>query len=329
MPRPGRGLARLTAIEPAFLDRLFAESGARSWPLSREQFASALQHSGSKHFGAAHASPEELKQYWGSLHLEDFALAVACAEGCPHAWEHFVAVYRGYLRASAGVILQCAAASPAACELADSLFADLYGLQDGKRSERSLFRYFHGRSSLKTWLRAVLAQRHVDGIRSSRRFCELQDQEDGSSQSHYSTPASSRAQTPADPHRQRYISLFTRTLEVALGLLAPEDKERLRLYYAELQTLAEIGRTLGEHESSVSRSLERIRRQLRHDVEQALRKGSGVSNGPLAEPGLSEAEISICFEYAAETRSEGAPIDFDKLFPRAGEQKQKVQGPKT
>jgi DNA-binding CsgD family transcriptional regulator len=130
----------------------------------------------------------------------------------------------------------------------------------------------------------------------------------------------SRAQPAPDPHRDRYLALFTSTIEVALGLLDPRDKERLRLYYAEEQTLAEIGRKLGEHESSVSRNLERIRHQLRHDVEEVLRKGRSAANGVSGAPGLSEAEISLCFEYAAEE----VPIDFTKLFPAAGERKPKA-----
>ena len=76
-------------------------------------------------------------------------------------------------------------------------------------------------------------------------------------------------------------------------------------------TLAEIGRLLGEHESSVSRNLERIRRELRSTVESALRSGRAAANGSQAEPGLSDEEISVCFQYA----SEDAPIDLDKLFP--------------
>jgi predicted DNA-binding protein YlxM (UPF0122 family) len=127
----------------------------------------------------------------------------------------------------------------------------------------------------------------------------------------HATPDSSRVQPPADPHRERYVALFTRTLQVALGLLAPRDNERLRLYYAEEFTLAEIGRKLDEHESSVSRNLERIRRELRQDVEEALRKNRIAANGSSPESGLSEEEISLCFEYAAED----APIDLDKLFP--------------
>jgi RNA polymerase sigma factor (sigma-70 family) len=218
------------------------------------------------------------------------------------------------MRSAACAILRCPPGSPAACELADSLFADLYGLSEAA-NRRSLFRYFHGRSSLKTWLRAVLAQRHVDAIRSSRRFTDL-DGADGhtklSAQLAAPRPLSSAgAEALRDPHRAELVDVFHRTLEVALGLLDPRDKERLRLYYAAEQTLAEIGRKLGEHESSVCRNLERTRRELRQHVEQALRKGNVDGADPGA--GLSDAQIALCFEYAAED----SPIDLDKLLPES------------
>jgi RNA polymerase sigma factor (sigma-70 family) len=301
--------ARLLANLQPLIDRLFAEAGCSSWGLSRHAFEVSLERSASKQFCAAPPSPQRLEDYLCALHLSDLVLAASCAEGYTTAWEHFIGEYRGYLRATAAVILRCSADSPAACELADSLFADLYGLREGKRSDLSLFRYFHGRSSLKTWLRAVLAQRHVDAIRSARRFTEL----DG----HTSSPQASRAQagalrgeSPTDPHRERYVALFTRALTLATGLLDHRDLQRLRLYYSEEQTLAEVGGALGEHESSVSRNLERIRRELRYHVEEILRKGQIPDNGSSPEPGLSEEEIALCLQYA----SEDAPIDLDKLF---------------
>src|SRR5207245_1362809 len=91
-------------------------------------------------------------------------------------------------------------------QLAPEQFAAaLDGLAGGKGSKRSLFRYFHGRSSLKTWLRAVLAQRHIDSIRAGRRFEELADDE---------APSERRNTVPgpqlplADPHRRHYLTLF-------------------------------------------------------------------------------------------------------------------------
>jgi RNA polymerase sigma factor (sigma-70 family) len=305
----------LTRLQP-LVDQLFTASGAATWGLPCDLFAAALERSAGKRFGPESPGAARIEEYLSTLHLQDLALACACAEGRPDAWDHFVATFRAYMRSAAGAILRCPPDSPAACELADSLFADLYGLSEGT-DRRSLFRYFHGRSSLKTWLRAVLAQRHVDAIRASRRFTDL-DSADG----HTARPAtqlaaprriSSAGPEPLqDPHRTELLTLFHRTLEVALGLLEARDKERLRLYYAAEQTLAEIGRKLGEHESSVSRNLERTRRELGQQVEQALRKGGSVDGvGPSA--GLSDAQIALCFEYAAED----SPIDLDTLLPES------------
>ena len=108
--------------------------------------------------------------------------------------------------------------------------------------------------------------------------------------------------------------MFTAALEAALKNLDGQDAERLRMYYAEEKKLAEIGRVLGEHESSVSRHLEKVRRDLRGAVEEILRSGAGSVNGEAKMAGLSEAEIALCFEYAAEY----APIDLDRLFPQRG-----------
>jgi RNA polymerase sigma factor (sigma-70 family) len=300
-------------IQTGAVERLYGQAGASRWDLSRKEFMAGLERSAKKGLSSGALSPEKIEEYLGALHLEDLALACACLENCEAAWEYFVSAYRGYLRAAAGAILRRAADSGEACELADSLFGELYGLVDGKRGERSLFRYFHGRSTLKTWLRAVLAQRHIDGIRAGRRFEELDTEEKSGPQEKIQTGPLT---LPADPHRDRYVSLFRRALETALQKLPSQDNERLRLYYAEGKTLAESGRILGEHESSVSRNLDRIRRELRGAVEEILRRGCAATNGFAAESGLSEAEITLCFEYV----SADSPIDLDKLFPQPGVQ---------
>src|SRR5258708_3458504 len=163
----------------AVVEWLYAQADAARWGLSRGHFAVALERSASKRLASGALTPSKLEEYLGALHLEDLALATACAEGSEAAWEDFFAKYRAYLRAAAAAILRCNAGSAEACDLADSLFSELYGLAGGKGAERSLFRYFHGRSSLKTWLRAVLAQRHIDSIRAGRRFAELAEDEAG------------------------------------------------------------------------------------------------------------------------------------------------------
>src|SRR5467141_3141516 len=165
---PSRPLEGQTSL----LKWFYAQSQAARWGVPRERFAAALERSAKKALTPGAVTPQQLQNYLGALHLEDLALANACAEGGEAAWEHFFTTFRGYLRAAAAAILRCKAGSADACDLADSLFSELYGLAGGKGAERSLFRYFQGRSSLKTWLRAVLAQRHIDAIRTGRRFEE-------------------------------------------------------------------------------------------------------------------------------------------------------------
>jgi RNA polymerase sigma factor (sigma-70 family) len=306
---PSMDISRPFDGQTSLLECFYAQSQAGRWGVPRERFAAALERSAKKALTPWPVTPQKLQDYLGALHLEDLALATACADGSEAAWEHFFSTYRACLRTAAAAILRCSAGSAEACDLADSIFSDLYGLGGGKGTERSLFRYFHGRSSLKTWLRAVLAQRHIDSIRAGRRFEELGEDEtiDPGTRTPQRTPIQ-----PLDPHRERYLASFTRALQTALDRLNSPEKERLRLYYAEEKTLAEIGRMLGEHESNVSRHLDRVRRGLRQAVEDLLRHGIEAANGFAFQPGLSDAEIALCFEYSAAD----SPLDLEKMLPR-------------
>ena len=124
------------------------------------------------------------------------------------------------------------------------------------------FGYFHGRSSLSTWLRAVLAQRQVDRVRARRHDAPLDDDD--------SSAAVTTSPQP-DPERSRYLALIERALTAAIAALAARDRLRLASYYTNGMTLAETGRLLGEHEATVSRHLARTRRMIRERVEQHLR----------------------------------------------------------
>ena len=196
------------------------------------------------------------------------ALACACSAGSEAAWEFFVGQFRQELYRAARAITGGASAGDAdARELADSLYADLYGLRESEGRRKSLFDYFHGRSKLGTWLRAILAQRHVDAIRRARKLEPLED-ETGRERSEIMERAAADAPTgsgtsrtavsdPPDPDRARYCSLLQAALTGALASLEPRDRLRLAYYYSDERTLAEIGRLLGEHEATVSRKLER------------------------------------------------------------------------
>ncbi|HWF85924.1 MAG TPA: hypothetical protein VG222_13790, partial [Vicinamibacterales bacterium] len=110
-----------------------------------------------------------------SVYADDLELARQCAAGDERAWERFVLEYRPVLYRAADAL----APGGGARDLADALYADLYGMQERDGERRSLFRYFQGRSSLATWLRAVLAQRYVDRVRAERRLVPLPDHDDG------------------------------------------------------------------------------------------------------------------------------------------------------
>ena len=217
--------------------------------------------------------------YLASLHVGDLALAVACRAGHDGAWEHFIRELRPALYTAARTV-----AGDDGREIADSLYGELFGLAAPDGTRRSLLAYYHGRSRLVTWLRSVLVQRTIDRRRQTARLTQLDPEEE--------LPASS-SQAPMaaiDPDRDRLIGCAQAALDAAIDALSPRDRIRLRLYYGQDLTLARIGRLLGESEATVSRNLQKARRQLRTKATEVL----------MRQHGLTEATIRQSFEYAAE-----------------------------
>jgi RNA polymerase sigma-70 factor, ECF subfamily len=268
-----------------FIEELFRKAAAPSeWDLTLADFTMVLARSAQHHFRDAGASVEDVRKYLDGLHVADLALACSCRSGKPAAWEHFVARFRPELYRAARAI----AGDARGRELADSLYAELYGLEAREGKRRSLFDYFHGRSKLATWLRAILAQRHVDEWRRSKKTESLDDDE--SAQAIANKPRSSAANPMPDPDRERYLVLLQAAMKDALASLDPRERLRLACYYVDGLTLAQIGRLLGEHEATVSRKLERVRRDLRRQIDAALRE----------KKSLSEAQVQLCYQYASE-----------------------------
>jgi RNA polymerase sigma factor (sigma-70 family) len=215
------------------------------WNLTREQFIAALERSTAHRFKGSSSSDKAIETYLTTLRLSDLALARACSAGNPAAWDFFVTRFRPELYRAARAI----AGDASARELADSLYADLYGAGESEGRRKSLFDYFHGQSRLSTWLRAVLAQRHVDEIRRARRTEPLED-DTGRERQEISARATAphrSANARLDPERTKYLAILQAALTVALGSLDPRDRLRLAYYYADDRTLAEIGRLLNEH----------------------------------------------------------------------------------
>jgi len=262
----------------ARLDRLWEKAQADRWRVPPEVFSDALERSAEKAFAGRTPSEAELDRYYSSLHLPDLALACACAMGDEEAWDHFVREFRpGMFRAADAID-----AGGGAREIAQALYAELFGLNEKDGVRQSVFRYFHGRSSLATWLRSLIAQRFVDRHREIRRLEPLPDE--GSS-----APLRARA-SDLDPDRARFVAAMRAVLAAAIAALAPRDRLRLACYYAQEMTLAEIGTITREHEATVSRALAKTRRAVREDVERRLRD----------DRGFSKAEIDECFQSIAD-----------------------------
>jgi RNA polymerase sigma factor (sigma-70 family) len=279
--------------------QLYARAGAERWGLSAEAFARTLARSAARRFaGGAEPKRAELERYLESLCLEDLALASACSEGAEMAWREFMGRYREALYDGARAIVG-ARGEAAARELADSLYAELYGVGRGSGVARSaterrpLLDYYHGRSRLSTWLRAVLAQRYVDRLRETARLAPAEEDDSAL------TVISQAANPEPDGERVAYGRLIHEACESALAELAPRDRLALSLYYVKEKTLAEIGRVIGEHEATVSRRLDRVRCFLRENTEKRLRA-----------KGLGEAQIELCFECALQD----GPLDLSRAL---------------
>jgi RNA polymerase sigma factor (sigma-70 family) len=224
-------------------------------------------------------------------HAADLELARRCAAGEPAAWDHFVREFRPVLYRAADSLDP----NGSAREIADALYAELYGVR-GTEAGASLLLSFSGRSSLATWLRAVLCQRFVDRLRAQRRLEPLSIENDD----HTRVGLHDRGQ-PADPDRGRYLALVTQALSRTVQQLTSRDRLRLSCYYLQELTLAETGRLLKESEATVSRHLARTRRSVRAAVERELRDDAG----------LTEAQIAECFASVA---ADPGPLDLQPLF---------------
>src|SRR5450759_3916093 len=221
---------------------LYARSGAAAYGVSAEQFAAILDEILRKYLDSAHASAEQKADFCAGLRLEELALARACAAGNERAWQDFISRYRQKLHSMALHITRDGAH---AAELADSLFADLYGVnaRNGVRSSKLVS--YTGRGSLEGWLRTVsLEEQTEEGVQFAAAVPE-----------------------PACTSDQRLEA----ATDEALAELSSEDRFTLASYYLDGRTLAEIARTLGLHESSVSRRLDRLATGLRKRILAGLR----------------------------------------------------------
>ncbi len=242
-------------IPPSLLDELWSRAEAEPLGLARAEFAEALSAVSAKlnynQPPGILADAAQKAAFYRGLHLAELALAQACALGREAAWERFLGLHRASLTQAAIAITGSASLGE---ELADSLYAELYGLRELDGLRRSPLSSYTGRGSLAGWLRTTLVQRFRDHHRRTRREVPL----DGIDST--AAPAASPRRPPAE------TTALTAAIARTLQELGPEDRFLLVAYYLDRQTLLQISRTLHVHEATISRRLKRLVAGLRKQL---------------------------------------------------------------
>lgn len=246
---------RLAGLQP-LIEELFERSGAAGYSTTKAEFESILERIAAQYL-PADAGAEETRELISSLRVEELALARACAAGHEGAWQQFMARFREKLyEAALGITKDDATGR----ELANSLYADLYGTTEREGKRVSKLDSYTGRGSLEGWLRAVLAQEFVKRYRTQRRLVSLEEKDEAGMQF-------------AAPEPVAMVELDSRleaATDEALAQLSIEDRFVLAAYFLDGRTLAEIGRVLRVHESTISRKLEKITAGLRKRIRSGL-----------------------------------------------------------
>ncbi|MFZ0800585.1 MAG: sigma-70 family RNA polymerase sigma factor [Terriglobales bacterium] len=259
---PDRGVQSVVAERSAelraVLHELYQKSRGAEFGLTVEGFEQVVQEVIAKYL-PANAPRSALHDLCMSLRVEELALARACAAGHERAWEVFLTRYREKLYNIAGYI---AKESSAARELADSIYADLYGTNTREGKRNSKLASYTGRGSLEGWLRTVMAQEFVNRYRRQRRTVSLDEESEEGAQ--FAAPNLEPA-VAVDPRVET-------ATDQALAELPSEDKFVLASYFLDSRTLAEIARALQVHESTISRKVDKLAKSLRKRILAGLGK---------------------------------------------------------
>jgi RNA polymerase sigma-70 factor (ECF subfamily) len=225
-----------------------------------------------------------------SLHADDLCLVIACEKGDETAWDELVTNFNATVKSAARSV---ASNTDAAEDLAQSIWAELYGLRvrdDGSRSSK--LGYYSGRGSLAGWLRAVVSQLAVDAHRKQSRFVQVEEDREFENLAHEAGEQNSHLATE-NPEtvfvEQKTARDVESALQKAVRELEAEDRLLIKLYYFEGLKLKQAGAVLGFHEATASRRLVRIQTDLRKRVEKILQTENGWKS---SETGRSLEEIA-------------------------------------
>ncbi|MGH9516047.1 MAG: RNA polymerase sigma factor [Terriglobales bacterium] len=287
-----------TELDAAVVE-LYRRSRAEEFGIPAVAFAAMLDEVAAKSPGSVKSQKQD---FFSRLHVEDLALARACAAGNERAWQVFMLRFREKLYDAGRQITRDDATGR---ELADSVYADLYGTQTREGRRQSKLYSYGGRGSLGGWLRTVLAQEYINHYRKHRRLVSLDREcEEG-------------AQFPAAV--AEIISVDERlehAVDEALRSLPAEDRFILASYFLDERTLAEIARALSVHESTISRKVEKLTKNLRKQIVKTLIK-EGMSRRQ-AEEALDADTRDLRLDIRASLVQDSASGPFSNREAKAG-----------
>lgn len=230
--------------------------------------------------GPSAESRKATGEFLSSLNADDLCLAAACAKGDDSAWEDFFRDYRSYLVSVARTMTQDAGAAE---QLADSTFAELYGLRESGGTRVSKFSFYSGRGSLRGWLRAVVFQLSADHHRQSSRLVQTDEPEDMDRIAHAVEKPERKANAQLEYVQERYRDGVAASLRRAIADLEPRERLLLAYYYYDEMTLREIGKLFEVHEATISRWLTKVQKRVRKLVEKALARDHRFNRREVAE----------------------------------------------
>lgn len=205
------------------------------------------------------ADPDRRLDQVARLVLDDLYLAAACADGDESAWREIERAHFAFIRDFAARFLHGAEAE----DLAATVIADLW--------QRKKIAQFQGRSSLRTWLGAVVTRMALNAKTSTRvRMAAA-----AADISSIDPPA------PLSDSRDDGRTL-ARLVQSALDGLGAEEKFLLLLHYEQGLSLDAMAPLVGSSKATLSRRLTALRDKLREHVESiAASEGGSRAAEPL------------------------------------------------
>ncbi len=256
---PREASAPLAGLQD-LLDALYAASEASQFGISRGHFTDILTEV-VRQYDTIHEGSSDVRELLSSLKIAELVLARACAAGNERAWEKLLNTYREQLYEMGCVIAKDDVLGK---ELADSLYADLYGISARGEQCPSKLNYYNGLGSLAGWMRTVMVQNFIDRCRRERRLATL-DEEDKEDRPHLPELIEQAVELPTLPDPR-----ISEVVDSALAAMDPEDRFILASYYLDHLNLSDLSTILDVHQSNVSRRLEKITSKLRKAVRVGL-----------------------------------------------------------